>query len=131
MLCMNNKEYVDILNGMIDNIGVEGFWFDRIFDSIILRIPFNRYDENSVMKYDNGFGYWRSMDEMFMDVNCGDIRFILECIGKLKGDVNGKNEYICDYLSINDVGIDFLECVLDSGSLDEVKLKLQIMGYDV
>ena len=61
---MNNKEYIDILNGIINNIGVKGFWFDYTFNRILLRIPINPNNK----PYDNGFGYWRTLDEMFMDI---------------------------------------------------------------
>ena len=127
ILCMNNKECVNLLNGLINNIGVKGFWFDHTFGCIMLRIPLRQNIESFV----NSFGYWRTLDEMFTDIYSNDIRFILECIGKIRRDVNWKNEYIYDYMSINDVGVDFLECVLESGSLDEVKLKMQIRGYEI
>jgi hypothetical protein len=83
------------------------------------------------VEYGHGFGYWRSMDEMFMDMYSCDIRFILECIGKIRGDKSNEKDHTFDYMSINDVGIDFLECVLDSGSLEEMKMKMQLRGYEI
>lgn len=132
---MNTKECVDILNAIINNMGVKGFCFNRSFDSIslcipIMRIPINR-DYKTLVKYDNGFGYWRSMDYMFMYENKVDIIYILECIGRIKGDKRKEKEYYFDYMSINDAGVDFLKCILDSSSLEEMKLKLQLMGYKI
>ena len=135
---MNTKEHIDILNGIINNIGVKGFWFDSSFgssDSISLCIPIlcihiNRDDKTS-MKYNYGFGYWKSIDEMFMYENKVDIRFILECIGKIRRNKNREKEYSLDYMSINDAGVNFLKCILDSGSLEEMKMKIQLRGYEI
>lgn len=126
---MNNKECVDILNNILNNIGVKGFRFDLYFNMFLLRIPINR-DTKKLAKYDNGFGYWNSLDEMFMDTYSSEISFILECIENIRGDKSKEKDYTFDYI-INDAGVDFLKCILDSGSLEEMKIKMQLMGYDV
>ena len=128
---MNNKECIDILNGIINNIGVKGFWFDNYFNMFfLLRIPINQNNKNFV-RYDNGFGCWRTLDEMFMGMHSREIKYILKCIVKIRGDKSKEKDYTFDYMSINDAGVDFLECILDSGSLEEMKMKMQLRGYEI
>ena len=127
---MNNKECIDILNDIINNMGVEGFWFETESrtNSIAICIPHRKINLYNIR---SGFGHWKSMDEMFMDMYSNDIRFILERIERIRKDMNCMGDYMFDYLSINDIGVDFLKCLYNSGSFGELKLKLQVMGYEI
>lgn len=131
---MNNKEYVDILNNIINNIGVKGFWFKLFCNTIMLYIPKNSADNKQ--PGNRGFGYWMSIKDMFMDKNDKDIVYVLRAVEKVKKIGDSRLKYIhdylpCDYPGINEIGIDFLKCILDSGSFTEMKMKMQLMGYEI
>lgn len=139
---MNNKEYNEMaifdknivkMNNLLNDIGGAGFKFvdGMLFKSKIISISVpHKYSGSSVE-----FGSWLSIDEMF---NYSDeIYRMIDSIDLYRADKNyiGKKYHhsymFADFSNLNDAGYDFLKCITNSKSLDEFKLRLQLMGYDI
>lgn len=138
---MNNKEYNKMaifdknivkMNNLLNDIGGTGFKFvdGMLFKSRIISISVpHKYIGSSVE-----FGAWLSIDDMFSYYD--EIYRLIDSIDSYRADKNYIGKYInsyrlADFSNLNDAGYDFLKCITNSKSLDEFKLRLQIMGYDV
>jgi hypothetical protein len=121
------------LNNLLNDIGGTGFKFvdGMLFKSRIISISVpHKYNIGSSVE----FGSWLSIDEMF---NYSDeIYRLIDGIDLYRADKNYMGKYLnsymlADFSNLNDAGYDFLKCITNSKSLDEFKLRLQLMGYDV
>ena len=127
-----NKD-AEILNCLLNKIGVKGFSFIYEDNYLSIRIP----RSNDMIEY-YYFDYclvgtWLNLNDFFNNNSLRDtwsIEHIINCVLETRNADNNLS-YSADYLNINNTGLDFLRCLTDSGSLDELKLRLQIMGYDI
>ena len=116
-----------LLNNILDKMNITGF-----------RFHVNEKSNNTIifclMSYNN-LEYtcrarWANLDKMFSDEYV--FKRVLEYYESFKN--NTVMEYIArtcpfNYLAINDIGAAFLKCIPMSNSLEELELKLAILGY--
>ena len=98
---------------------IKEFYYDIRDGYILLYLPYKDFENN-------GFGWmdsWENVESFFK--HRGIYCFILD-----KTD-NCLNEYIFDYGLIDDAGVDFLTCLSNCSSFEELVLNLQILGYDI
>ena len=130
---MNNKKCVDILNDLLNKINVKGFSFIYEDDYLSIRIPISN-DASEYYCFDYCLiGSWVNLNEVFDNkslYNMWSIEYIINCVLETRkvGNNLGHNT---DYLGINDIGVDFLKCLKYCNSLEELKLKLSLRGYDL
>lgn len=123
-----NKD-IEILNGLLNKIGVKGFSFIYEDNYLSIRIP----RSNDMLEYYYFdyclIGTWLHLNDLFNDnSDIWSIEHIINCVLETHNADNNLS-YSADYLNINNTGIDFLRCLVDSGSLEELELKLAIQGY--
>ena len=116
---MNNYEFVKVINGILEKMDIREFYYDIIDGYILLYLPYKDFEHN-------GFGWiasWENVESFFKhrDIYC----YILKRTG------NRLNDYLFDYVLIDDAGMDFLTCLSNCSSFEELILKLQILGYDI
>lgn len=122
------EKEIDILNDILNKMDVKGFqfrYYNVVGDMITLSIPRITCDGRYMNK-----GFWKSIADMF-PCKPSEIDELLNNIEKVRklGHLEDGKHY--NYLGVNDNGIEFLKCYQTCNSFDELKLKLQIMGYDV
>ena len=116
---------IKILNNILNNIGVKGFQYstDYTGNYITLWITQKNPAYGSL-----GIGQWSDINNIFenKDKHEDILNRIIDCnyLGK-------EHLYIYNYSEINQNGVDFLKCICESGSLNELKIRLQIMGYNI
>ena len=116
---MNND--VEFLNNLLDKIGVKGFsFFHKYYLSI--KIPNYNYHDYCLI------GCWSNLNDLFKNGQRISINYIIQNIIKTHA-ANDNLGHTANYLGINDTGLDFLRCFVDSSSSKELKLKLSIIGY--
>lgn len=113
---------IDKMNDMLDKLGVEGFRFTSgiLFKSKTILISIPNKDEKMP---DVTFGDWISIEDMFMRPY--EIIHIVQCFN----GVVPKWRSFVNYSSINTPGRIFLKLLCNCSSLNELKLKLQLIGY--
>lgn len=126
---MKIEDEIKILNNLLDRIGVKGFSFMDKKCYLTIKIPNYNYPDYSLI------GCWFSLDDLFMNARishtCGqDVEHMIQNIIKTHS-VNNNLDYIADYLNINDTGLVFLKCLIDSSSMTNLILKLQLVGYEI
>ena len=104
---------------------IKGFYFElsEILDDnkILLKIKNTKITATQFSTYCD----WFSENEMF----CSNVMNISDVFSQIKIR-NDLPSLVWDFNSINDNGIIFLECLTSCKSVDEFRLKLQILGYD-
>ena len=127
---MSGKEYADILNDIILKMCCTGFKFDMYAsDGICIKLLRNNswfinMQENSHFVNKPQFVTyvgWSSIGEMFNLF--GDTYDLINMYMNMGAIV------IWVYSEINDHGFKFLEILSKSSSIEELKLKLQLIGY--
>ena len=127
---MKIEDEIKILNNLLDKIGVKGFSFINTEYYLTIKIPNYNYPDYCL------FGYWFSLDDLFMNARishfCGGqgVEDIIQTIIKTHS-VNNNLGCTADFLNINDTGLVFLKCLIDSSSMNHLILKLQLMGYEI
>ena len=127
---MSGKEYADILNDIILKMCCTGFKFDVYArDGICIKLLRNNswfinmqeksyfVDKPQFVTYAG----WSSIGEMFKLF--GDTYELINMYMNM-GEI-----VIWIYSAINDHGFKFLETLSKSSSMEELKLKLQLIGY--
>lgn len=125
---MTNKEGVDILNNIVNKMGVEGFYFGLgiLFEIITIYIPRELKGDNDKNKC-----FWNSFEKPFTYTSSFSVTNLLYSIGESRK----RNRNILDddnptnLLGINDNGVKFLEILSGCSSFKEFIMKLQLMGY--
>jgi hypothetical protein len=126
---MKIEDEIKILNNLLDNIGVKGFSFIHKKYYLTIKIPDYNYPDYCLI------GCWFGLDDLFKHArishSCGGhgVEYIIQNIIKTHS-VNSNLGYAADYLNINDTGLDFLKCLINSSSMTNLLLKLQLMGYE-
>jgi hypothetical protein len=122
------------LNGILDRIGATGIRFcsspSLNEDVIVLCLKSNFISDHGEFKTAK---YWNSLDEMFLDKKYFDrllIRVKSACEQRTDR-LQDRNigSYIYCYNSLNDASFLFLNHISESDSLEELELKLGVMGY--
>ena len=130
---MNSAENdIQSLNCILNKLGVNEVKFVLYHNRIMLVIKRN---PNIKPSYFPEFGEWFPFScNLWTDIkhmiNDKLFSYLLIVINESKY-YNTNSSHNCDYLSISDAGIDFMKCVQNATSMNELYLKLQIMGYDV
>ena len=118
----------EILNGLLNKIGVKGFSFFRTEYYLTIKIPNYNYSDYCLI------GCWFSLDDLFINSRtshfCGGqgVEYIIQKIIKTHS-VNNNLGNTADFLNINKTGLDFLKCLIDCDSLEELEIKLTLLGY--
>lgn len=130
---MNNE--IEILNGLLSRLGVKGFLFVRDWD--IKGIPYFTIAVSYIESFRcgapcPGFGIWYDIHDLFGEhgrhTSQDDIKSLINYI-LVTRKYNSNMQCLVNYFGVNDAGLDFLRCLIDSNSLEELELKLSIMGY--
>ena len=125
LIAMDDTTY---LNNILERIGVKGFSFIPLEpEGFSIVVPFTPgFFEEENLKLSE-FGSWKSLNDLFKYKT--NINIMLYRISLSRKNENSKFLFVVDYPKINDNGINFLKCLYDSDSKEELELKLQIMGY--
>ena len=117
---------IKILNNILDNIGVKGFRYspDYTGNYITLWLSPSKNSECGTL----GIGQWSDINNIFE--NKDKHEDILKRITD-SHYMEKEHLYIYNYSKINKNGVDFLKCICESGSLDELKMRLQLIGYNI
>ena len=130
---MNSVENdIKTLNCILNKLRVNGFKFVSYNNRILLVIKKNPAINSS---YFSEFGEWFPFScSLWTDIKhmiTGNLfSQLLDAINESK-QINSNGFHNCDYLGVNDAGIDFIKCVQNVTSMNELYLKLQLMGYDI
>ena len=122
---MNNKECIDILNGILSKMNCTGFSFDIDADcenGICIKLMRERNFLNSDRRYEPYIS-WETIDDM---INTFPKLYLL-----VNEEKNLKYYRIWVYDVINENGFKFLEIASRCRSIEEIKLKIQVMGYKI
>jgi hypothetical protein len=129
-----NKD-IEILNGLLNKIGVKGFSFVREWDFNSLpyfTIAVSYIESVKCNRPYTSFGVWRDMHDLFNDykrhIPQGDLKSLISNVLESRKHYSNIS-YTVNYLGVNDVGLDFLRCLINCNSLEELKLRLAIQGY--
>ena len=120
------------LNGILDRIGATGIRFcsspSLNEDVIVLCLKSNFISDHGEFKTAK---YWNSLDEMFLDKKYFDRLLIRVKSACERTGMQDRNigSYIYRYNSLNDASFLFLTYISESDSLEELELKLGVMGY--
>ena len=129
---MNLKDEIEYLNGILKRMEVKGFYFRLYeFEKMTLSVPYEKgYSYENESTY-NDFGRWKTSSELFLSSS----RFVLDNLiyyisnSKKRGHNARFIENPINFLAVNDNGVEFLECLVASSSMEEFELRLQILGY--
>ena len=127
---MKIEDEIKILNNLLNKIGVKGFSFCCTEYYLTIKIPDYNYPDYCLI------GCWFSLDDLFMNAmishTCGGhgVEYIIQNIIKTH-KFNNNLGNTADYLNINDTGLEFLKCLINSSSMNNLILKLQLMGYEI
>lgn len=115
---------IKILNSILNNIGVKGFQYstDYTGNYITLWISPSKNSACGTL----GIGQWSDIDNIFDNKDKHE-----DILNRITDSHYQEKEhlYIYNYSEINQNGVDFLRCLINSSSLDELKLRLAIQGY--
>ena len=117
---MNNKECVDILNGILLRMNCTGFSFDIDCDYICIKLLHEKSFVCKNRQYET-YRSWKTIDDMFDSFT--------HLYSVLLEDRKLTHYRLWVYDVINENGFQFLEIASECSSLEELELKLQIMGY--
>ena len=118
---MNNKECVDILNSILSKMNCTGFSFDIDADyGMCIKLMRERNLINSNRRYEP-YMSWETIDDM--------INTFPKLYLSLNEDKNIKYYRTWVYDIINETAFKFLEIASRCRSIEELKLKIQVMGY--
>ena len=129
---MDITKEIDILNDFLNKFNINGFRYmrDKIYDRITLCVPRelkNIYNDDYEYVI---FGWWNSLYEMFNIHTPSRIPYLISQISIMREyGLNIGYANPCNYLAINDVGVDFLKYTMTCKSLKEIEIKLQLKGY--
>ena len=136
---MNNinqtKKDIQTLNKMLNRLNIIGFKFKLYDNKILLVIKRNKKSSNDDLKFFPEFSNWvpfswsmcNSIKELLINSR-QTFNELLDTINEVKQH-NSNRYYKGDYLSINDIGINFIKCIQEVSSLEELELKLAIQGF--
>ena len=117
---------IKILNNILNNIGVKGFHYtpDYSGNYITLLVAPPKKSICGAL----GIGKWNDIDDIFENKYGHE-----DVLNRVTDShyLEKEHLYIYDYSKINQNGVDFLKCICESGSLDELKMRLQLMGYKI
>lgn len=129
---MDKQKEIDILNDFLNKFNITGFRYmiGENSDKITLCVPRefkNSYNDDYEYII---FGWWNSLYEMFTLNTPTQIPYLLSQISNMR-EIGHNIGYPnpCNYLAINDVGVDFLKYIMTCKSLKEIEIKLQLKGY--
>ena len=128
---------VKLLNNMLSRCKVEGFRYELSnYGEILLMVKKrNDVDLSNSLDIFSTEDYvqvdlfsWKSLHDIFSREKADTHDSVLTLIKKYK-NTKVRSFYKGDYNSINENGIMFLKCISESKSLEELELKLAILGY--
>ena len=115
---------IKILNSILNNIGVKGFQYstDYTGNYITLWISPSKNSACGTL----GIGQWSDIDNIFDNKDKHE-----DILNRITDSHYQEKEhlYIYNYSEINQNGVDFLRCLINSSSLEELKIKLALLGY--
>ena len=129
---MDITKEIDILNDFLKKFNINGFRYmmDKLYGRITLCVPRelkNSYNDDYEYVI---FGWWNSLYEMFNINTPTRIPYLISQISKMREHgLNIGYPNPCNYLAINDAGINFLKYTMTCKSLKEIEIKLQLKGY--
>ena len=117
---------IKILNNILNNIGAKGFQYSTDYTGNYITLWISPSENSACGAL--GIGQWSDINNIFdnKDKHEDILNRIINSQYQEK-----KHLYIYDYSEINQNGVDYLRCICKSSSLEELKLRLQIMGYDI
>ena len=130
---MNSVEKdIQTLNCILNRLGVNGFKFMSYNNRILLVVKRNPAINSY---YFSEFGEWFPFSCSLWTntkhmINDNLFSYLLDAINESK-QINSNGFNSCDYIGINDAGIDFMKCIQNVTSINELYLKLQLMGYNI
>ena len=123
---MKINSAIKILNNLLNKIGVKGFHYTPDYTGYYITLWVAPPKKSICGAL--GIGKWNDIDDIFENKD-GHENVLNRIIDTRY--LEKEHLYIYDYSEINQNGVDYLRCICESDSLEELKLRLQIMGYNI